>query len=60
MRLMDLPMAHVLLSHANQKWNVMCLNLYFIVFNLAAIFGQDRINAILTYSTFYFINANPD
>lgn len=39
MRLMDLPVAHVLLSFANQKWNVMCLNLYFIVFNLAAIFG---------------------
>lgn len=39
MRLMHLPVAHVLVSFANQKWNVMCLNLYFIVFNLAAIFG---------------------
>lgn len=36
---MDLPVAHVLLSLANQKWNVMCLNLYFIVFNFSAIFG---------------------
>lgn len=36
---MDLPVACVLLSPANQKWNIMCLNLYFIVFNLAAILG---------------------
>lgn len=60
MRLMDLSVAHVILSLANQKWNIMCLNLYFIVFNLAAIFGSDQINAILSDSTFYCINVNPD
>lgn len=42
MRLMDLPVTLVLLSLANKKWNVMCLNLYFIVFNLLPIFGKDR------------------
>lgn len=39
---MDLPVAHVLLSLANQKWNIMYLDLDFIVFNLSSIFGKDR------------------